>query len=185
MKGFLHIRQKRHFWNKIKRCQRKRKHRLVGGRMAWMEGQDETNDTKIFRNKIKAGSVFLRSSTAHHHPDEFCHEREGETRHQSGAGTNWMDRVSQRGSELSPRRLWQRTKNLEWVRIISSTHHLAYSTFSKSFLNEFTKLVNGIIFSFIHLAVTCSMTQWVSDSSWLNQLLLELNQTSSGMWKLL
>lgn len=45
--------------------------------MTWMEGQDEINNTKKnIMNKIKAGSVFLRSSTAHHHPDEFCQDRE-------------------------------------------------------------------------------------------------------------
>lgn len=32
---------------------KEREQRLVGGRMAWMEGQDETNNTKISRNKIK------------------------------------------------------------------------------------------------------------------------------------
>lgn len=59
--------------------------------MTWTEGQDETNNTKTLGNKIKAGSVFLRSSTAHHHPDEFCHEREGETRHQSDKSGNELN----------------------------------------------------------------------------------------------
>ena len=71
MRGFLHIRQKRHFQNKIK-MSKKEKDRLVGGRVTWME---QSNNTKIFRNTIKAGSVFLKSSTAHHHPDEFCQEK--------------------------------------------------------------------------------------------------------------
>lgn len=39
--------------------------------MTWMEEQDMINKTEILRIKIKAGSVFLKSSTAHHHPDEF------------------------------------------------------------------------------------------------------------------
>lgn len=51
---------------------KKEKDRLVGGRVTWME---RSNNTKIFRNTIKAGSVFLKSSTAHHHPDELCQEK--------------------------------------------------------------------------------------------------------------
>lgn len=39
----------------------------------WTEGQDKTNNIKIFKDKMNAGSAFLKSSTAHHHPDEFCH----------------------------------------------------------------------------------------------------------------
>lgn len=63
--------------------------------MTWMEGQDETNNIKIFRNKIKAGSAFLKFSTAHHHPDEFCSKRKKEKNigikaktKQTKAGTN-------------------------------------------------------------------------------------------------
>lgn len=40
MRGPLHIRQKRHFRNKIKTSKERKKIGLVGGRMTWMEEQD-------------------------------------------------------------------------------------------------------------------------------------------------
>ena len=73
---FFTLDRKGTFENKIKDVKEKKEYAdflEVGWR--GRKGQDETNDTKTFRIQIKAGSVFLRSSTAHHHPDEFCRER--------------------------------------------------------------------------------------------------------------